>query len=109
MSRCLELGADIQARDKHGKTSLHYAAEQGHLAIAKLPVEGGTDVDAVDGFGRSPLKRAQYWKLEQVRAFHSEVVVYLKDIIGQRQSRENRSLQDSTPRLLALEPHHSAI
>lgn len=53
----LAAGASLKARDKHvpgepaGKTALHYAAGKRHIAVAKLLVEAGADVNAVGTAG----------------------------------------------------------
>ena len=83
--RCLELGADVQARDRYGETVLHYAAENGHLASAKLLVEGGSEVEAVDGHGRTPLVCASGQGLKDARSCHPEVFRYLIEIRDQLQ------------------------
>ncbi|KFY83567.1 hypothetical protein V498_07971, partial [Pseudogymnoascus sp. VKM F-4517 (FW-2822)] len=50
---------DIDSRDiGHGQTSLFWAAENGHEAVAKLLLQKGADVDAKDVDGGTPLRRA---------------------------------------------------
>jgi ankyrin repeat protein len=53
--RCLQLGANVEARDVYGETPLHYAAESGHFSIVKFLVEAGSDLDAIDTHGRKPV------------------------------------------------------
>jgi hypothetical protein len=53
-------GFDVHAVDHGGTTVLHYAAFVGHCdAVEKLIVMGGmADLEAVDGEGETPLRRA---------------------------------------------------
>ncbi len=47
-------GADVSARDRSGRTALHYAALGGGRVVEAL-VHGGADVNAVDHSGDTPL------------------------------------------------------
>ncbi len=49
----LQNGADPTVRDRHGRTTLHWAAIGGHEEIVQLLLERGVDKDAVDNKGRS--------------------------------------------------------
>lgn len=51
----LEKGADVNARNKWGKTALMYAADEGHTDIVKLLVEKGADVDATGNDGKTAM------------------------------------------------------
>ena len=46
------------ARDRAGRTELHYAALEGRLRAVKRLVEGGEDVSAVDKMMMAPLHTA---------------------------------------------------
>lgn len=48
---------DIDARDtKYGQTPLSWAAENGHEAVVKIPLDTGkVDIDTRDNNGRTPL------------------------------------------------------
>lgn len=48
-------GADVNARDSTGRTSLHYAAGEDSSETIRWLLERGADVNACDGEGRSPL------------------------------------------------------
>ena len=55
----LKAGAPVDAPGRYAQTPLYYAAEKGHLAVARLLVERGANVNAEDGFfGASPLQLA---------------------------------------------------
>ena len=56
----LDGGADASAPDSAGMTPLHFAAQQGSLAVAHLLLEHGADVHAVDRFGNAPLWTAVF-------------------------------------------------
>ena len=51
----LALGADVNARDKKGKTALHRAAQAGFLKITDLLLERGADLEATDEAQETPL------------------------------------------------------
>lgn len=42
----IALGTDVNARDSEGRTPLLLAAHNGHLAVAKVLVDGGADINA---------------------------------------------------------------
>ncbi|KAK0627838.1 ankyrin repeat-containing domain protein, partial [Immersiella caudata] len=51
----IELRAGVSARDKWGRSPLHYACEQGEFAIAKSLLANGADANSVDEWGGTPL------------------------------------------------------
>ena len=46
---------EVNARDPHGKTPLHYAAERGDSALAAFFISHGANVNVVDDTNQSPL------------------------------------------------------
>jgi ankyrin repeat protein len=57
--RCLDLGIDVDAQDREGRTALHYAAYHGCLTIVKMLVQAGSDTEILDEYCRKPLTYAQ--------------------------------------------------
>ena len=55
----LALGADVNHRDKHFATPLHYAALCGWTKICKLLLEDGADPTAQDEHGETPADHAR--------------------------------------------------
>jgi ankyrin repeat protein len=51
----LAAGADVDAKDKYGRTPLHRVAYEGHKAIVELLIAKGADVDAKDEEEWTPL------------------------------------------------------
>jgi ankyrin repeat protein len=54
----LAAGADVNAKDKGGGTSLHFSAYGGHKEIAELLIAKGADVNATNDDGYTPLHGA---------------------------------------------------
>ena len=57
----LESGADVNARDNHGFTTLHFTAQEDLPEMARLLIAKGADVDARDEDGSSVLWRAVFF------------------------------------------------
>ena len=58
VERCLAAGAKIDARDRQGKTPMHYAALLGKTEIVNALIAAGAKVDARDMYGATPLHLA---------------------------------------------------
>ena len=64
----IELGADANKPGAEGQTALSYAAQQGHMEVAKLLIEAGADVDKPDASGRTPRDgAARFGQIEMLR------------------------------------------
>ena len=63
----LQMGADVNARDKNGDTFLHRATERERGKAIKVLLEVGADVNARNNKGRTPLLIAALccWKRVQ--------------------------------------------
>jgi ankyrin repeat protein len=48
----------VRSRDKVGSTPLHRAAQEGGMALVKLLLASGADVNAQDNYGNTPLHEA---------------------------------------------------
>ena len=53
--KLVKSGIDINCRNKHDRTPLHWAAGNGHLEIIKLLLDEGAVIDACDKFGMDAL------------------------------------------------------
>ena len=68
--------------DVNGWTCLHAAAFNGHLAICRLLLDKGAQVDAINSFGYTPLHYAAYQG-------HVEIVCLLCDRGADVEARDN--------------------
>ncbi|KAL5592757.1 hypothetical protein FOBRF1_013065 [Fusarium oxysporum] len=55
LQRLLEKGANIEARDDNGRTSLWRAAQNGHEAVVELLLEKGAVIETMDDNDQTPL------------------------------------------------------
>jgi ankyrin repeat protein len=54
----ISYGGEVNAKDNHGETPLHFACLAGNVAIAKLLISKGADLNAADSEGSTPLDKA---------------------------------------------------
>ncbi|KAH6633778.1 hypothetical protein C7974DRAFT_471838 [Boeremia exigua] len=59
VEKLLREGADIHARDGESRTALHHAARMAHVDIVKALVLAGSDMDATDEWGDTPIELAR--------------------------------------------------
>ena len=55
MAFLIRNGANKNAKDSLGRSALNYVAESGNLAVVKLLLHYGSDINSVDNKGRSPI------------------------------------------------------
>lgn len=81
-------GADINARDDHGRTALHAAASWGWTEVAKFLVENGADLHAQDADGVLPvdaaLGRMQGGRLVGGAPVHAHAAAVLREWMVER-------------------------
>jgi len=53
--RLVEMGADVNAKDRAGRSALHYAAASGDEEMLVFLLDKGADVNITDGYGWTPL------------------------------------------------------
>ena len=61
-------GGGASARDSQGSTPLHFAAQSGHVRLARRLLELGADVNATNAWGVTPLMYAGSRNRERVVA-----------------------------------------
>jgi ankyrin repeat protein len=55
VKRLIDMGADIEARNRWGYSPLHCACKEGHVDIVKLLMERGADIEATTNYGDTPI------------------------------------------------------
>ena len=66
--RLVRHGADLTAANVDGNTPLHFAASNGHAAMAEFLVNNGADVNAANAYGETALHLAA-WGGQAVEVF----------------------------------------
>ncbi|UCF20112.1 MAG: ankyrin repeat domain-containing protein, partial [Gemmatimonadota bacterium] len=69
VARLLEMGFDVNERDRYGRVPLHYAAELGREDVARTLIERGADLDARSLSGETPYNTAQSVDREEMARF----------------------------------------
>ncbi|KAI0105212.1 hypothetical protein GGR51DRAFT_519911 [Nemania sp. FL0031] len=77
VAKLLSLGCNANATDRWGWSALSMCAYGGHLAVAKLLLEHGADLDNVDVDGDTPMQIA-------TTRGHSEVVILFDEVRAER-------------------------
>ncbi|ASG20175.1 ankyrin repeat domain-containing protein [Nitrospirillum viridazoti] len=111
----LDLGLSPDVADDHNCRALHFAAHAGAVAVARLLVARGAEVDPFDGrYGGSPLTHAVYheqWEMVDFLAGHSRnfrglcfagKVDRLRTLLTEEPDRANRQDRPGEPALFCL-------
>ncbi|GAB1317973.1 hypothetical protein MFIFM68171_08183 [Madurella fahalii] len=84
VAECISLGMDINVRDRWGWSSLSMAAYGGHMAVARLLLDHGADLDNMDVDGETPTSLA-------AQRGHNELVAMFDEERELRDSRVRKS------------------
>ncbi|XP_065835760.1 putative ankyrin repeat protein RF_0381 [Oscarella lobularis] len=55
VSKLIQLGLDVNESQVFGRTSLHWAAQFGHLEVAEILISNGANIEAKDERGNTPV------------------------------------------------------
>ena len=75
VARCLEAGADLNARSAGGWTPLHVATVYNPPAVVKVLLDAGADPNARSGDGRAPLHMAVGYNKDKKKDHHRDAEV----------------------------------
>lgn len=92
----LVLGAPIWSQGRT-RTPLHWAAQHGHTEVVRTLIDNGTDVNARDVFGRTPLHLA---------VSHPEIIALLLEAganVNARDSLSNTPLHRAVPSIESVD------
>ena len=67
VTRLLDSGQDVGARNEHGETAFSFACASNAFAVARLLHSLGADVNTIDNGGGSPLDWAVCWASPEFR------------------------------------------
>ena len=100
----LAAGADVNAKDINGRTSLYYAAFKRHDEIAELLIAAGADVNAKSRTGTTPLHNA-------AMIGHKEIIELLiaKGVDVNAKIESGMNFEGDTPLDLAIIRKHTEI
>jgi ankyrin repeat protein len=62
----LEKGADIEAKDEDGQTSLMWASYRGYSEVVELLLENGANIEAKDNRGKTALDLVENDKVKKM-------------------------------------------
>ena len=79
---CLELGADIEAKNDRGNTALHATAFLGHATITQFLVDSDAEVNPTNLNGETPLKVAEGTVITTMVFVHENVAELLRTLGG---------------------------
>jgi len=68
----LDNGADIDARNNHGSTSLHFAVSRGRIEVVRVLLEHGANIGAENNKGETPLAMAKEYQYHEFVKLLSE-------------------------------------
>ena len=79
-----EKGLDVDSRDLHENTALHWAARKGHLQVVQDLLSSGADVNMKNKYGYTALHEVAHWGALQViqHLLSSGADVNMKNIYG---------------------------
>ncbi len=79
--RCIERGDDLNEWDEEGFAALHWAIQEGHIAIVALLLDHGADINLPNQDGMTPLHIALYDRKSEIALLLMKRGAYL-DLTG---------------------------
>lgn len=89
----LEKGADLEARDRYGRTVLHWAASRNNPSLCQFLLDAGADVNGTDYLDRTALHEA-------AQCGNTEI---LTTLLKAGANPDSRDIQNKTPLQIAQE------
>lgn len=67
--KLLRAGAEVEAKDNYGWSSLTHVSSEGYVDIVKLLIEYGADVNSITNDGLTPIYWSEYYKRDEITKF----------------------------------------
>ncbi|WP_353285322.1 ankyrin repeat domain-containing protein [Wolbachia endosymbiont (group A) of Beris morrisii] len=88
-------GANVNAKDKDGKTPLHYASRSiHHLGMVKYLISKGADIDVKDNSGRTPEDEERYTNSDTMRQVFMQAHLDKELLLTVKNEKDLKTIND---------------
>ncbi len=88
-------GANVNAKDKDGKTPLHYASRSDHhLGMVKYLISKGADIDVKDNSGRTPEDEERYTNSGTIRQVFMQAHLDKELLLTVKNEKDLKTISD---------------
>ncbi|MCJ7454471.1 MAG: ankyrin repeat domain-containing protein, partial [Wolbachia endosymbiont of Homalodisca vitripennis] len=91
----INLGADVNIKDKDGKTPLHYVSRSDHhLGMVKYLISKGADIDVKDNSGRTPEDEERYTNSGTIRQVFMQAHLDKELLLTVKNEKDLKTISD---------------